>query len=131
MSYVIDASAVLALLRDEPGAARVEELLGEADSASMTAAVISTLNLAELHQKFGDHLPESLIGQAGSVIASAPFTDEHAKATGALHEATKSQGLSLADRACLALAKSLDLPVITADRQWAKVKAGVKLELIR
>lgn len=131
MAYVIDASAVMAFLRDEPGAERVEELLESVESSSVSAAIISTVNLAELHQKFGPELPASLIGDARSVIASAEFTAQHAKQAAALYDPTKRAGLSLADRACLALAKTMELPVITADRAWAKVAVGVDVELIR
>lgn len=131
MVYVIDASAVMALLRDEPGAERVEELLESVESSSVNAAFISTVNLAELHQKFGPELPGSLIGDSGSVIASAAFTSQHAKQAAEFFDSTKRAGLSLADRACLALAKTMGLPVITADRAWAKVAVGVDVELIR
>lgn len=131
MAYVIDASAVMALLRDEPGAERALELLASADSESVSAAFISTVNLSELHQKFDADMPQALIGGVTSVIASVAFTEQHARQAAALHIPTKRAGLSLADRACLALAKTMDLPVLTADRAWAKVSVGVEIELIR
>ncbi|MBI4898628.1 MAG: type II toxin-antitoxin system VapC family toxin [Actinobacteria bacterium] len=131
MSYVIDASAVIALLRDEPGAARVFDLLNEVEAPSSSAAYISTVNLAEIHQQLGTELPEGLIGGEGGVIRAADFTAEHAREAAVLYEATRAAGLSLADRACLALAKVLGLPAVTADRQWARVDAGVEVELIR
>lgn len=131
MPYVIDASAVMALLRDEPGAERALELLASVDSDTLSAAFISTVNLSELHQKFDADLPPALIGGVDSVIACVAFTEQHAEQAAALHKPTKRAGLSLADRACLALAKSMGLPVLTADRDWAKVSVGVEIELIR
>lgn len=131
MAYVIDASAVIALLRDEPGAERVAELLASADSSAASAAFISTVNLAELHRKLGADLPDPLVGGADSLITSSDFTRQHAKVAGAMYELTERAGLSLADRSCLALAQTMELPVITADRAWAKVSIGVELELIR
>lgn len=131
MPYVVDASAVVALLRNEPGADRVEELLEHADSASLGSAFISTVNLAEVQQVFGLGIPDSLIGETDSVITIADFTAQHAEVAAALYKPTQRVGLSLADRACLALAKTLELPVITADRAWAKTEIGVEVELIR
>lgn len=131
MQFVIDASAVMAFLRDEPGADRVEELLSSVDSSFSNAAFVSTVNLAELHQKLGPDLPTSLIGSAESVISCVDFTTGQASIAGAIHSDTRSAGLSLADRACLALAAELNLPAVTADRAWADVEVGVKVELIR
>ncbi|MBJ7458265.1 MAG: hypothetical protein JHD02_03660 [Thermoleophilaceae bacterium] len=121
----------MAFLRDEPGADRVEEILSSVDSSFANAAFISTVNLAELHQRFGPDMPASLVGSADSVIACADFTAQHAAVSGALFSRTSSAGLSLADRACLALATTMELPVVTADRAWADVAVGVEVELIR
>lgn len=121
----------MAFLRDEPGAERVEELLGSAESESRGAAFISTVNLSELHQKFGESLPDMIVGNANSVIVGADFTALHAKKAAELHGQTKKAGLSLADRACLSLAMAMDRPVITADRAWTKIDVGVEVELIR
>lgn len=121
----------MALLRDEPGADRVEELLSSVDAAFEHAAIVSSVNLAELHQKFGKKLPKALIGEPDSVIGSADFTARHAAASGALYAKTKTAGLSLADRACLALAADVGLRAVTADRAWADVDVGVSVELIR
>lgn len=131
MAYVIDASAVVAFLRDEPGADRVDEMLELATSESLGSAFISTVNLSEVHQVVKRGLPESLIGESDSVIMTVDFTRQHARQAAALYEPTKRAGLSLGDRACLSLAKDMNLPVITADRAWAKVAVGVEVELIR
>ncbi|MCK9249770.1 MAG: type II toxin-antitoxin system VapC family toxin [Solirubrobacteraceae bacterium] len=129
--YVVDASAVIALLRDEPGAAEVERALAAVDTTDPTAALISTVNLAEVHQALGPELPASLIGEVDSVIRPAAFSATHARGAAALREPTRDLGLSLADRACLALARSLDLTVLTADRPWARADVGVEIRLIR
>lgn len=121
----------MAFLRDEPGADRVGEILGSVDPSFENAAFISTVNLAELQQKFGPNMPTSLIGSAGSVIVCADFTAQHAEVSGELYASTRSAGLSLADRACLALAKTMELPAITADRAWADLAVGVEVDLIR
>ena len=121
----------MAFLRDETGAERVGEMLGSVESSFENAAFISTVNLAELHQKLGSNLPASLIGEPDSVIACADFTARQAAVSGELCGRTRGAGLSLADRACLALATTMGLPVITADRAWADVSVDVEVELIR
>jgi PIN domain nuclease of toxin-antitoxin system len=129
--YVVDASAVVALLRDEPGAERLEELLGAVAASFSNAAFLSTVNLAEVYQQLGPKLPEKLIGAQDSVIGIAEFTREHARAAAAMYESTRDVGLSLGDRACLALAKTMGLSALTADRGWAEVDVGVDVQLIR
>lgn len=126
---VCDASAVIAFLRDDEGADTVRETLERADTPSPGAAWISTVNLCEVHQQLGRRLPE-IIGAQG-VITPADFTTEHAREAAAMRDATRSVGLGIADRACLALAKTLDLPVLTADRAWAEVALPVDVQMIR
>lgn len=60
-----------------------------------------------------------------------PYDNDLALRTGALRTATKALGLSLGDRACLALAQRLQVPAVTADRAWAKLAIGVAVEVIR
>lgn len=131
MTVVLDASALIALLRDEPGADQVAQALDGAASsvAEVSTAVISTVNLAEVHQQLGDELP-ALIGADG-VVRPVAFSPEDAQAAAALTATTRSAGLSLADRACLALAIRRGEPVLTADRAWATVAVGVEVQLIR
>jgi ribonuclease VapC len=124
---VLDASAVLALLNDEPGADRLtSELLSD--------AVCSTVNLAEVHTKLvsagGD--PDEAWEDAMSPIRDAvPFAEEHARLTGSLVPQTRALGLSLGDRACLALGIAMKAPVYTADRSWKNLKLGIKIHVIR
>lgn len=127
-AYVLDASALLALLRGEPGGVRVGQVL--------TDAAMTTVNLAEVIGHFArnggleadiheilDPLP----------ITRMPFDDELAYQTGILLPMTRSAGLSLGDRGCLALARRMSVPALTADRAWLAIAipVGVRVELIR
>lgn len=125
-AYVLDASAVLAWLLDEPG--------GDRPGAVLRGAHLSTVNLAEILQKalargvatagITDELRDAR-------ILIEPFIREDAENVALLWPQTRSGGLSLGDRACLALTLRLGLPAMTADRAWAKLKTGVKIEVIR
>ena len=125
---VLDASAVLALLRSEPGADIVERALAK------DVCAISAVNVAEVATKLFDegmpsHATESMLDSLGVDIR--PFDYESALASAALRASTRARGLSLGDRACLALAQSLDLPVITADRAWAGLSLGITIVVAR
>lgn len=123
---VLDASALIALLWDEPGAVAVATLLGR--------AIVSAVNWAEVLQRYRAYGAETA-GKRESVealgIAIEDFSPEDAEVVAELRQPTRSAGLSLADRACLALARRLDLPAHTADRAWRKVDVGVEVVLIR
>ena len=123
---VLDATAVLALLNDEPGAGTVASFLQR--------AVMSTVNLAEVVSKLAETgMPEgmikSVLGELGLTVI--PFNEDLALRTGLLRPATSDYGLSLGDRACLALGQHLHRPVLTADRMWKTVKLGVEIQMIR
>src|SRR5579885_672876 len=112
-SVVLDASALLALLQNEPGGDAVEPLL--------KTAAISSVNWSEVVQKALDWKTEIAGLQYGLEalgLEILPFTASLAEATALLRPATRHAGLSLADRACLALAGTLGLPAITTDRIW-------------
>ena len=123
---VLDASAVLAFVNREPGAALVED--------AMSVSAISTVNLAEVVTRLVDWgIP---IDDARTLIADmrmevANFDEYFAYRTGEIRTATRRRGLSLGDRACLTLARRLDVPVFTADRSWADLDIGVEIRLIR
>ncbi len=130
---VMDSSALLAYLADESGASDVETYL----SANVC---MSTANWAEVMSKASDwgmdlekleHLFKEggLLG--GGTLKLFPLTVQDAISIGKLRSKTKSQGLSLGDRACLALALRLKLLVLTADRSWSKLKLGVEVKVIR
>lgn len=124
---VLDASAVLAILGDEAGAEKLPPRL-------LSDAIASTVNLAEVHSKLVSRglKPDDAWDAATSPIReSAPFTDEHAKIAGSILGQTRKLGLSLGDRACLALGVALNAPVYTADQSWKSLKLGIRIHLIR
>ncbi len=126
-SVVLDASAILALINREPGSDKLTAKV-------LADALCSTVNLAEVQAKLVSKgwSPEDAWEDATSPIREAVFfTDEHAKIAGSLVALTQPFGLSLGDRACLALGISLKTPVYTADKTWSKLKLGVRIHLIR
>jgi len=92
---------------------------------------VSAVNLSEVVAKLADHgVPLGEIRQALTLgLEVVPFTEELAYAAGELRPLTRDRGLSLGDRACLALAKTLKRPVLTADRGWASLDLGVEVRL--
>jgi ribonuclease VapC len=123
---VLDASAVLALLNQEPGAGLVQEVLSR--------AVISTVNLAEVITRLtAKDMPETDIRDVLSLLGltSVPFDEESAIQSGLLYSATHAAGLSSGDRACLILAKNMNANAFTADRAWQSLDIGVQVRLIR
>lgn len=123
---VLDASALLALLFAEPGAERVADVIAE-------GAVISTVNLSEVAALLVRHgqKPEKTLALVREQIAVEPFTPEDALTAAKLSSLTAPKGLSLGDRACLALAKRLAARAVTAERAWAQLEVDVQVELIR
>lgn len=126
---VLDASALLALMRDEAGADAVA-------AALESGCVISIVNLAEVLSKLaeaGDDPVSTLtrLESIGDGLEIAGMDSEDAVATARLRLVTREAGLSLADRACLALAQRLALPALTADRDWQRAATGVEVVLIR
>ncbi|MDH3920132.1 MAG: type II toxin-antitoxin system VapC family toxin [Rhodospirillales bacterium] len=123
---VLDASAVLAVLNGEPGADEV--------SVHLPGAHLSAVNAAEVAGKLVD-------GGAGAEAAGrsldrrgvgiVPFERDDVVPVADIRAESRSAGLSLGDRACLALARRLDLPALTADRQWKDIQVGVEVRLIR
>lgn len=125
---MFDASAVLALLFEEPGA--------EVARAQLRTGVIGAANLAEVLSKLSDHgLPAVEAVRAVTILGLevAPLTEAQAWRSAELRSVTRSAGLSLGDRACLALAAELGALALTADRSWASVAgaAGVGVQVIR
>jgi len=130
---VLDASALLAYLGDEPGAEVVSEAIAG-------GAAISTVNLAEVlsHAAGRGSDPAALVermterGLLGGAIAVEPFNTADAVETARLRPLTRQAGLSLGDRACIALARRLDAPALTADLAWAHAgDLAVELQQIR
>jgi PIN domain nuclease of toxin-antitoxin system len=128
VTAVLDASAALALLRTEPGHDQVAELL--------PGSVISALNYSEVVQKLTQLGSATAEDDAAALIALgatiASFDTTEAINTARLWQVTHKAGLSLADRACLALAAGLpDGVAVTADRVWAELGLDVQVQLIR
>ena len=124
---VLDASAILALLFSEPGSHVLsDELLDE--------SVVSTVNLAEVQTAMVRRGVGSADAWSRAIVVAgetAPFTQEQAGVAGSLVAQTRPLGLSLGDRACLALALEINAPIYTADRRWKKLKVGVEVRVIR
>ncbi len=125
-SAVLDSSAILAILNNEPGADAVEAMLDD--------ALVSTVNYAEVIAKLVER--GSTSGQAQSALrsialATSDFDLSLAQRTGALRAETIRRGLSLGDRACLALAEREGVPAVTGDRTWVGAVSGVEIRLIR
>jgi len=122
----LDASALLAFLMQEEGDTAVAEAL--ADSC------MSAVNLSEVLARFardGHDLAEVADKLSALPIQIVPFGREHAAIAASLVPATKKLGLSLGDRACLALALSREIPAFTADRTWGKLSVGVEIRVVR
>jgi ribonuclease VapC len=125
---VLDASALLAVLLDEPGASSVTAVLDD--------AAISTVNLAEVVGQYARRgIPESGIRAMLGLfsVEIVPLDQELAFSVGSLVPKTRSAGLSLGDRACLALAAQRGTKVLTADRSWSRIAraVGVEVDVIR
>jgi ribonuclease VapC len=124
---VLDASAMLAVLNREPGS---EKLTAE----MLSYASGSTVNLAEVHTKLvscGGDPDEAWEDALSAVHESVPFTAEQARIAGNLVAQTRPLGLSLGDRACLALGTALRAPVYTTDKSWKNLRVGVRIHVIR
>jgi PIN domain nuclease of toxin-antitoxin system len=130
---VLDASALLAHINEERGVSVVRE-------AMTNGAAISVVNWIEVLSKLAldGKDPElasaeiTAVGLVETVVTIEPVTAEDAIEAARLRPLTKDKGLSLADRACLALGRRLSVPVLTADREWADlVGANTTVRLIR
>lgn len=126
MSVVLDASALLAFLQLEPGHETVSNVLAE--------SVISTVNWAEVIGKciVGDVETEGLLEDLRALgLAVVPFSSAEAELAGRLAQPTRALGLSLGDRACLALGLARGNSIYTADRTWRRLRLGVAIKTIR
>jgi PIN domain nuclease of toxin-antitoxin system len=125
---VLDASALLALLRDEPGAGKVAEVIADSRMCSVNfAEVVSHF----IHAGMPSGEVEAMLKPLPMAIVDAD--QGLATIAGRLRAATAEAGLSLGDRFCLALARRDGLPALTADKQWRTVAdaVGVTVSVIR
>lgn len=125
-SVILDASALMAFLRDEPGSARVESVLAR--------AAISTVNLSEILARAAE-LPDGLDSAKallkGLQLRVVPFDEQQAEIAAKLRPTTRSLGLSLADRCCLAIGIAERATILTTDVCWAKLQMGIDIQIIR
>lgn len=125
-TMVLDASALLALLQNEPGA--------DAVAAVLPSGVMSAVNLSEVVGKLVDHgMPADAIRNALDGLPIDVHAFDHAAAyeAGELRRSTRGAGISLGDRACLALAMRLGATALTADRAWASIAHTARVRVIR
>jgi len=124
--YMLDASAALAMMLGEAGGDKVRERLGSSQ--------ISTVNLSEVVAKLQE------AGVPYEVIASSlaelnfdvlAFDQSQAVRAGLLRASTRSNGLSLGDRACLSAAESCNAVAVTTDRAWGKLQLDIAVEVLR
>jgi len=124
---VLDASVMLAVLNREPGSERLTpEMLSNASG--------STVNLAEVHTKLvsrGEDPDDAWEDALSAIQELVPFTEAQARIAGGLVPQTRALGLSLGDRACLALGIALHAPVYTTDRSWKNLKLGIRIHVVR
>jgi ribonuclease VapC len=123
---VLDASALMALIRGEPGADIVVSCLSR--------AIISAVNQAEVQTKLvSAGIDEALAWWhiAEARCPSVPFDEDLARIAGGLVKVTRPYGLSLGDRACLALAMQRKATVYTTDREWSRLGLDLKIKMIR
>lgn len=123
---VLDASAILAWINEEPGSDKVDRVLND--------GVVSTVNLSEAGAILIDRgVPEDQVEYAVDLgVKVIAFDHKQAIAASRLRVLTKPYGLSLGDRCCLAVGWILKLPILTADLQWKNVKVeGIKIRFIR
>ena len=129
---VLDASALLAFVYDEPGVHRVRPVIAR-------GAAISGINWAEALSDLSERgesaeIAAPRVAQAVSKVGTLvilPFDEVQAIEVARLSMRTKSLGLSLADRACLALGRLRRLPVLTTDRAWRSLHISVTIVVIR
>lgn len=128
LTYVLDSSALLALLLGEPG--------GESVVAALPNSAMSAVNWAEVAGRLrvrgvSRQDADEALGSVRVAIIAAD--GKLAAEAGHLRSITDSAGLSLGDRFCLALALSINASVLTADRAWSSIagSVGLEIELIR
>jgi ribonuclease VapC len=125
LDYVLDSTALIALIAEEPGFEKVQELL--------ESAIISAVNLSEtIHKLIQKGSTDNLVKRLlrGLQLNVVDWSEGLAYSSAEFASLGRSHGLSLGDRACLTLAKQLHATAVTADRAWRQVP-GVKILMFR
>lgn len=123
---VLDSSAVLAVIFNEPGGEKIVDLL--------QGGLLSTVSLAEIHTRLlldgrpADFAWNRILSMGFEVCF---FDDEQARFAAEMIGKTRPFGLSLGDRACLALAMQRKAKVYTTDHVWKNLPLGIEIEVIR
>lgn len=126
---IFDASALLALINNEEGANKLEPLIGN--------IIMSSVNVSEVAGKVYDILgnedeEQCKLSIEPFVHSIIEFDKTQSYLAASLKHKNKHKGLSLGDRACLAMAMQLELPVYTADKVWGELDLpNIKINLIR
>lgn len=126
MTVALDASALLAYLKDESGSEEVDRVLSD--------SLMSSVNWAEVIQKAisAEIDVNGMFDELQALgLKIEPFTIEDGELAGRLWTQTKQAGLSLGDRACLSLGLRLDVPVLTCDRAWSSLCLSIDVRVIR
>jgi len=126
VTVVLDASALLAYLLQEPGAAVVDGLLGDARITSVNWAEVVQKSLSAGVEVRGMREELQALG-----MQVEPFVAVDGEKAGQLWLLTRQQGLSLGDRACLSLGLRLGLKVVTCDRAWAELPLELEVQVLR
>ena len=124
---ILDASALLAMLHQEPGHLQVEQALPHALMSSVNSSEVMTILMSRgMMETDAKNIATEMIKEI------VPFDAEQAYMAALLRKDTQQYGLSFGDRACLSLAKSRGLSALTADKIWQKLTIpGLKIQLIR
>jgi PIN domain nuclease of toxin-antitoxin system len=125
--FVLDSSILLAIFNHEPGWEAAEELV-------TPGCLMSSINLSEVVAKLRERgVSESdvEVELGGIDVDVVPFSEAQAMDAGFLRPMTKANGLSLGDRACIALARQVRLPALTTDRRWRGLELGIEIRLVR
>jgi len=123
---VLDSSAILAVFFRESGAEVVDAIL--------RGTLLGAVNLAEVHERMlsrGAQVEEAWSWIEGLGCEVCPFTEQQARIAAELRSVTRPFGLSLGDRACLALAIDRKATVYTTDKAWKNLDLGIQIEVIR
>jgi ribonuclease VapC len=125
-TYVLDASAVLCLLQEEKGAERVASALPAAEIGAVNySEVVGKLVDGGMNEETADRLIDAL------QLSVIPFDRTQARLAGSLRAITRKFGLSLGDRACLALAQAQGATALTCERSWTRFEAPCRVETVR